>query len=349
MILNAYAVLAAFVAIVEAILGLWVAGLALHAWRARRTGGTTDPAVEEGRLVRALLPSFVLLGVSVASWPLLYLLLDSYVPEWPGVMCIQGVTRIGTGSLGAAGWLPSLVRILQATKPALVFGTGAWLVMHLANRRTRTAPWTSGVLALVAATGALAALDASAQLAYVGIPKKESFLARGCCTADTQSQVLESANERGGAAHDARSRRGALVSFYGIALAVVLGGMRAARRAPAQLVGSRGAALPLAVGALLSLPVGAWFLTEVAAPAFLRLEAHHCAYCLLAQAPLGVLAVVLFVGGAFSFGWASILRGLAPAAEDRGRLGTQARALLAVGLGGYVGALLLVSARLVVA
>ena len=346
MIFNAYAVLAAFVAVVEGILGSWVTGLALRALRAHRTGGTPDPGAEDGRLVRALLPSFVLLGVSVASWPLLYLLLDSYVPEWPGVMCIQGVTRIGTGSLGAAGWLPSLVRILQTTKPALVFATGAWLVLHLANRRTRTAPWRSGVLALVAATGALAVVDASAQLAYVGIPKKESFLARGCCTVDTQSRVLEASNGGNGAARDAGSRRGALVAFYGVALAVVLGGMRAARRAPAQLVGNRRAALPLAVGALLSLPVGAWFLTEVAAPAFLRLEAHHCAYCLLAKAPLGVLGIVLFLGGAFALGWASILRSLAPLDEERERVGTQARALLCAGLCGYVGALLIVSIRL---
>ena len=77
------------------------------AWRAGRLAATPDnrDAVET-RSYLVFLVTILLVGLSVFSWPLLYLLLQSYVPEWPGVMCIYGVTRIGTGSLGVSRWLP---------------------------------------------------------------------------------------------------------------------------------------------------------------------------------------------------------------------------------------------------
>src|SRR5262249_49616077 len=121
--------------------------------------------------------------LNLLSWPLFYLLLQSYVPEWEGVMCIYGVTRIGAGSVGPARFLPPLVTALQAVKPALVFLSGAWFVLYLINRGTRTAPLTGRVHLLVLAAGLLGVADAAAEGAYLVIPKKEVFLSTGCCTA----------------------------------------------------------------------------------------------------------------------------------------------------------------------
>jgi hypothetical protein len=123
-----------------------------------------------------------LLGLNVVSWPILYLLLQSYVAEWPDVMCIYGVTRIGAGSIGVSRFLPPLVDAPQATKPALVFLSGAWFVLYLLNRRARTVPLTGRVLLVLLAAGLLAAADAAAEVAYLTIPKKEEFLSAGCCT-----------------------------------------------------------------------------------------------------------------------------------------------------------------------
>jgi len=88
-------------------------------------------------------------------------------------MCIYGVTRIGTGSLGPSRFLPTLVTVLQATKPALVFLSGAWFVLHTLNRRTRTASLTGRVLVLLVLAGSLAVADAAVETAYLVIPKKE--------------------------------------------------------------------------------------------------------------------------------------------------------------------------------
>src|SRR5438105_2755311 len=181
MILNSHAVLLAFVGLLRLLLGLLVLGLGMSAWRAQPPSPEGRDVLEDrGYLV--FLAALVLVGLNLASWPLLYLLLQSYVPEWPGVMCIYGVTQIGAGSLGPARYLPGLLRFLQLAKPALVFAGGAWFVLYLLNRRTATGPLLGRLFLVLLPLGALAVADAAAELAYVGIPKKEEFASSGCCT-----------------------------------------------------------------------------------------------------------------------------------------------------------------------
>ena len=42
----------------------------------------------------ATLVAVVCLVLLVIGWPLFYAMLDSFVPEIPGAMCIYGVTRV---------------------------------------------------------------------------------------------------------------------------------------------------------------------------------------------------------------------------------------------------------------
>ena len=107
MILNSYAVLIAFVGLLRLLIGLLVVGASTAAWRARGRPGPPDgQTAVENRGYLLFLLTLLLIGLNLASWPLLYLLLQSYLPEWPGVMCICGVTQVGTGSVGAARFLP---------------------------------------------------------------------------------------------------------------------------------------------------------------------------------------------------------------------------------------------------
>src|SRR5205085_9843824 len=108
--------------------------------------------------------------------------LQSYVPEWPGIMCIYGVTQIGSGSTGISRFLPGLVRLVQALKPAVIFAGGSWFVLYLLNRRTQSVPLAGRALLLLVVVGILAAGEAAAETAYLLIPKKEQALAAGCCT-----------------------------------------------------------------------------------------------------------------------------------------------------------------------
>src|SRR5579885_2571782 len=165
MILNAYAVLDAFVSLLRLGLGLSILYLGAFAWRTwRRNRESVNGPSSEDRLHLLLLLAGVMLWLNVLSWPTFYLLLQSYVPEWPGVMCIYGVTRIGTGSLGFSRFLPPLVTALEMLKPGLVFLSGAWFVLYRINRRTDNAPLTGRVLALLVAPGSLAVADAAAEI-----------------------------------------------------------------------------------------------------------------------------------------------------------------------------------------
>ena len=141
MIVNAYAILSLFACGLQCAVAMWLTGRWLNSRRVWSSGWTDGgaEAVERNAYLMMTL-ALVLLGLGLASWPLLYLLLQSYVPSWPGVMCIDGVTRIGTGSLGASRFLPGLLTALQVFKPLLMLMGGAWLVIYLANRATSNAP-----------------------------------------------------------------------------------------------------------------------------------------------------------------------------------------------------------------
>jgi hypothetical protein len=191
MILNAYAVLDGGLSLLRLALSLLVLALwfsAARAW-ARRAADPEGRKEVEDRSCLLFMLGGLLVALNVLSWPQLYLLLQSYVPEWPGVMCIYGVTRIGAGSIGPARFLPPLLAALQAMKPALVFLSGAWFVLYLVNRGTRTAPLTGRVLFALLAATALAAADAGSEIAYLAIPKKEESPPGGCCT-----EVFDSAS-----------------------------------------------------------------------------------------------------------------------------------------------------------
>src|SRR5213076_326432 len=99
MILNAYAVLDAFLSLLRLGLAVLVLALGLPAWRqwARHAAVPEQRRALEDRSYLLFLLAGLLLVLNVVSWPVFYLLLQSYVPEWvgEGVMCIYGVTRIG--------------------------------------------------------------------------------------------------------------------------------------------------------------------------------------------------------------------------------------------------------------
>ena len=100
------------------------------------------------------------------------------------------------------------------------------------------------------------------------------------------------------------------------------------------------------LAAVASLPVGAAFLSRVAAPAFLDAPGHACAYCLLAASPLALVAAAAWLAGAFSTGWSTVARRLARHDETAATLPAQRRVLLRFASLGYLTALLLTSGRL---
>jgi hypothetical protein len=340
MILNAYAVLDAATSLLRGFLGVAVVLLAGSLWCKWRTALPAERRqMLEDRSYFLFLLTNLLLILSLVSWPLFYLLLQSYVPQWPGVMCIYGVTRIGAGSSGVSRFLPGLVSALQVLKPALVFAAGAWFVLYLLNRRTSTAPLMSRVLLGVMVFGVLATCDATAEGAYLMIPKKEEFLSSGCCTVTTVSEDSFS-----GILAD--ENHGELFSglYY-----LVNGGMSLLLLGHVLLPSLRQrllGLLPLAVGAVISVPVSIVFLIAVAAPVLLHLAHHHCPYDLLPAVPESVVALGLFAAGCFCVGWACVAGWFGNCQETKPFLSEEVGRALRWALWGYAGSMAMLGLEL---
>jgi hypothetical protein len=340
MILNGYAVLDGFISSLRLLSGLLVIVLAAFAWkRWRQAPSREQRQTLEDRSYLLFLLSFLLLGLNLASWPLLYLLLQSYIPQWPEVMCIYGVMQVGRGTLGPSRFLPVLLDTLQFSKPALVFLTGAYFVLYLVNRWSLTSPLFGRVLLGLFALGVVDVVDSSTELAYLIIPKKEEFLSSGCCTIAPQSAsrfVPSTLTSADGA-------RLLYAVYYGVNLGMIvllIVALRSAR--PLAWSGL----LPLFGGAVLSVVVNGIFLVHIVAPRLLRLPEHHCPYDLVGSAPESIVGVALFLGGCFCVGWCFVARCLGGSPETAPFLPQVVRYLYACAIFGYLFSLLLITTEL---
>ena len=330
MILNSYGVLLALVDVIRLALGLVALWLGLTAWLAGIRRRPSERSAAEDRLYLTFLLTTVLVGLNLASWPLLYLLLQSYVSAWPGVMCIYGVTQIGANSDGTSRFLPELTTWLQLIKPVAVFLGGAWFALYLLNRRTQTGPLTGRLIWFLLPLGAITLADAGAELAYIVIPKAECVPSLGCCTVEADSRqllppILMSPGER----------KWLTAAYYLVNVALVAGVGLVARQ-------PRAGRLGLLLGAgLLAFATSAVFLVEVAAPALLHLPDHHCAYDLIPRVPESTVSVALYLAGGFSLGWAGVAYWLGRGAELEHLVPRFVRGLLQTSFWAYLAALVM--------
>ena len=343
MILNPFAVLDLSLSLLRLPLAVLVVALAVRAWwRTQHIRAPEERKMLEDQTYFVYLLGLALLGLGVISWPLLYLLLQSYVPQWPGVMCVYGVMRIGAGSSGPSRFLPGLLNALELSKPALVFGAGCWFTLYLVNRRTATAPLARRVLAALVALGLLAGADAATEAAYLWIPKREESVSAGCCTTafDDPAHGTWLVPK---AVVGAGDRPLLTASFFatsaGMALGLYAAAGRARRRTPDVAV--------LLMGGVLALVIGAEFLAGVAAPVLLHLPYHHCPYDLIPQVPEAMVAVALFLMGTFSVGWAWVAQKFGDCDESRPFLSAYVGTILQIGCFGYLGSMVMAAVGLI--
>jgi hypothetical protein len=341
-ILNTYAILDGCVALLRLGLAAVVVAGALPIWRRWRTADLEDRNHLESRGYLLFMMASFLVVLNIASWPLLYMLLESYVPEWPGVMCIYGVTQVGVGSVGMSRFLPGLLLTLQLLKPLLIFAGGVWAMLYLAHRNTAGSPLMRRVLLGLIGMGMLAALDAAAEIAYLLIPKKEEALAVGCCMdppwdADTRFLPTPIVGNQG------RSWLiGAWCAVGACLSARLLGVVRSIASRPR---------IPnltlLWFGAGLFLFLHVFFVIDVLAPTLLHLPHHHCPYDLVARAPESLLGVAAVVLGSFAVGWSWLATWLAACPETRSFLGEGVRRLLVFGFFCYLGGMTMLVIELI--
>ncbi|HHT9123680.1 MAG TPA: hypothetical protein ACFYEF_12490, partial [Candidatus Wunengus sp. YC63] len=131
MIVNIYTLIMLFVAIFSLSLGGFLFLLTI---RTLLSFKTTVPLEDKSKFERkgylVFLLACVTLSVRMIVWPWFYFMLQSFVSEIPGAMCMFGVTQI----------FPSTVTFLQIIKPISFFIMGGWLLCYYIDKSTPTAP-----------------------------------------------------------------------------------------------------------------------------------------------------------------------------------------------------------------
>lgn len=298
MIVNASALLAGSVSLLQFLVAATLVAVGVSTYRLWHVSATPEAtaAIADRTYLLVLLGHFTA-GMAVVSWPLLYLVLQSYIPEWPGVMCIYGVTRIGMGSENLSGLLPPLLQLLQILKPALMFLVGGWWILYGVHRQSQTDWLLRPLILTLMGIGVASSLDAGMQLAYLAIPKKEVFLAAGCCTVPRQSAALTAS---------AGPLEGAppmlFLGLYYAANGVMLLALQHFRSAVHRI--ARVPLVLVVVTAVVACSAAA--LIRVITPVALGGSTHQCVYDLVPGEPHVLLAIGLFFWGTFSAGWAAL-------------------------------------------
>ncbi|HVC98155.1 MAG TPA: hypothetical protein VND64_31075 [Pirellulales bacterium] len=287
----------------------------------------------ENRSYLSALLAYLLLGLALASWIVLYLLLDSFVPESPGAMCIYGVTLIGDGSPGLTGWLPSLIAGVQIMKPVLVFVAGAVVVLYWIYRKSGTSTLRPRFVAALLLLGVLSLGDVVAETTYLLVPKRDVAIDTGCCSAAASDL---SAKQPAGPA-DTHWLPPAYFACHLLMVGLLWsgvswsGGRSSERPAPAPW-------LMIALAAsVVTLYVAARFLVDVAAPVLLHLPYHHCLYDLVGTVKESAVAIGLLLWGTFCVGWACVAGWCGRSPDTLAFLGPEIRRFWTWGSMGYLG------------
>lgn len=338
-ITSGYSALAGFIGVLQFLAGLVAIGVGVRNMLPSPANDAATFADRlESRTYLAALLAYLLLGLSLASWVVFYLMLDSFVPQWPGAMCIYGVTLIGEGSRGVYGWLPMLVTLLQWIKPVLIFMIGAALVVYRFYRQQGTRLLLPRVSLVLTAAAVVALLDSSIELVYVAIPKYEDLPNSGCCSVsaidgDRQMPISQQLQQELTLAY--------YLSQF-VMVGILLRRVMADGPPPATGRSSRLRFTALLLVAAATLWVSMRFLIDVASPALLHLPYHHCLYDLVRDVPESSVAIGLLIWGTFCVGWTSVLAWL-----GRGPgLDAELRGWPAYAVVGYLGNMVMTSLEL---
>lgn len=344
MILNGYTILGLFLCLIRLLLGVFLFVSALGLWRLRSSRNRSDSGEQDdARFYLATIVASVVFILNITSWPILYAVLQSYVHEWPSVMCIYGVMKIGADSQSASRFLPSLWTWLQVLRPLLVFVSGSVFILYVINRRTQTGAIRRRVLAGLILMGALTSADAACECAALVIPKKNVHVEAGCCTTssgDSGTVGILAPQYRLTASH----RTGLAIAYYGSNIAMIAWLFFWLRKKNSKLSRGQWGMTMILWGA--TIPISGLFLAKVAAPGILGLPFHSCPYDLINVAPESIVGVGLFFFGCFSTGWGFVAFTAGNTGETRGFLSGLVGRQLFFGFFGYAASLLHVAMQL---
>lgn len=300
MIINIYTIIMLFVAFLSLSLGiflLYTTTKTLISFKSILPAETKSRFEKRGYLI--FLAACVALSVRMIVWPWFYFMLQSFVSEVPGAMCMFGVTQI----------LPSTVTFLQIIKPISFFIMGGWLLCYYVDKSTPTTPLArKNLFFLLIVCGVLLA-DSIADIYYVICMKP--LMSVSCCATFFDVPLRPSAMIP--QAIFGRNFQKILFFVYYLTTIILIALLFTSLSKKWVSVAS----LPqkiifysqYALG-IINIPVVICTVLENIAPRLMQLPYHHCIYCFMGNGmvPDAPIMLGLFVIGTFAIGWMGILR-----------------------------------------
>jgi len=266
-----------------------------------KKGFNSSASVENRRKLEIRL-YLVLLLVSAAlllrglSWPLFYLMLQSFIPDVPGAMCIFGTTQVN----------PIMIRSLELLKPICFFLIGAWFIVFRLDHTAKAGAlmknkfflfWILCFLALIDATG-----DILLTLTY-----RPPGLPVSCCTVIGDIQFPAARIKTPSILGTQQSELGRVL-YHGFHL--IGGGIITlfllTKRWQSRRRGHKTALMLSLLLALAGLVISFIAIIDRIGPVLMALPEHHCPYCLFQYVPASIAFVGLEILGNFSLGWAFV-------------------------------------------
>ena len=299
MIVNIYTLIMLFVAIFSLSLGGFLFLLTIRTLLIFKTTVPLEAKTkfeQKGYLVFLL--ACVILSIRMIVWPWFYFMLQSFVSEVPGAMCMFGVTQI----------LPSTVTFLQIIKPIAFFIMGGWLLCYYVDKSTPTAPLArKNLFFLLIVCGVL--LTDSITDAYYVIRMKP-LMAVSCCATFFDVPLRPSAMIPQ-AIFGRNFQKSLFIIFYlSNIILIILLFMSSSKRDVLRLKYRRILLYSQGAIGIINIPVVLYAYIENIAPRLMQLPYHHCIYCFMGRGivPDAPIMLGLFVIGTFAIGWMGILR-----------------------------------------
>lgn len=308
MILNVFTLTVIFTSLLTLVLLVVGAGstLLLRS-REREQDGRERETSLENRLYLAFLLIAAALLCRGFSWPLFYLMLQSFIPDVPGAMCIFGTTQV----------MPELIRSLEVLKPILFFLIGAWFILYGIDRSTKAYSLTNRKFLFFWVLCSLAGLDAIGDMA-LAITYAPPGIPVTCCTVigDIQFPV---ARIKTPAILGTRGGELATVLYHAIHLFTVgaVAALLVMKRWEASGKGHKGALCLSLILAISVMVITCIAMIDRIGPTLMKLPHHHCPYCLLQYVPVSIAFLGLELIGTCSLGWAFIAGTLGRTEETR--------------------------------
>ena len=300
MIVNIYTIIMLFVAILSLSMGGFLFLLTI---RTLISFETTIPLEDKSKFEQkgylVFLLACVTLSIRMIVWPWFYFMLQSFVSEVPGAMCMFGVTQI----------LPSTVTFLQIIKPISFFIMGGWLLCYYVDKSTSTAPLArKNLVFLLIVCGVLLA-DGIADIYYV--IRMKPLMTISCCATFFDVPLRPSAMIPQ-AIFGGNFQKILFFVYYltNIILIALLFTSMSKKWVSLASLPRKIILYSQGVFGIINIPVVIYTYIENIAPKLMQLPYHHCIYCFVGNGlvPDAPIMLGLFVIGTFAIGWMCILR-----------------------------------------